>query len=123
VSFTFPVRWSGEEFFFRNIQISGVDGNCIGATLRVYLKIKPAGPLFVNAGNYDFGDVITCSLSLTEAASSVTSSPRTSQVNSFTLDQNLSCLRESDAGASRPNILLAVLGTRDLLGSVGFEIS
>jgi hypothetical protein len=123
VSFTFPVRWSGSDFYFRNIQISGVDGNCIGGTLRVYLKIKSTGPLFVNVGDYDLGDVITCSLSLTEAASSVTTSPRTSQINSFTLDPSLSCLRESDAGASRPNISLGVLGTRDLLGAVGFEIS
>jgi hypothetical protein len=117
------VRWSGEDFYFRNIQISGVDGNCIGATLRVYLKIKPTGPLFVDVGDYDLGDVITCSLSLTEAASSVTTTPRTSQINSFTLDQSLTCLRESDTGANRPSVALGVLGTRDLLGTVGFEIS
>jgi hypothetical protein len=123
VSFTFPVRWSGSDFYFRNIQISGVDGNCIGGTLRVYLKIKPSGPLFVNVGDYELGDVITCTLSLTEAGSSVTTSPRTSQLNSFTLGQSLSCLRESDSGSSRPDVALGVLGTRDLLGAVGFEIS
>ena len=53
VSFTFPVRWSGSDFFFRNIQISGVDGNCIGATLRVYLKIKTTPALFLDTGAYD----------------------------------------------------------------------
>ena len=123
VSFTFPVRWSGSDFFFRNIQISGVDGNCIGATLRVYLKIKTTPALFLDTGAYDLGDVITCSLALTESASSVTSSPRTNLNNSFTLDQNTQCARESAGGSPRSNIDLGGIVTRDLLGTVGFEIA
>ena len=110
VSFTFPVRWSGSEFFFKNIGISDVDSACSGATLRVYLKVKGSGTLYVNLGQYDFGDVITCSLPLTNAGS-------------FTLNQTLSCARESSAGTSLTPIDLGEIGTRDLLGAIGFEIA
>ena len=110
VSFTFPVRWSGTEFFFRSIGISDVDSACNGATLRVYLKVKASGTLFVDSGQYDLGDVFTCSLPLTSAGS-------------FTLTQSLSCSRESSGGSSRAPISLGEIGTRDLLGTVGFEIA
>jgi Collagen triple helix repeat (20 copies) len=123
VSFTFPVRWSGSDFFFREIVVSDIDGNCIGANLRIYLKIKSGGTLFLDNGSYQLGDVVICTLALTEAASSVTSSPRTSLTNSFTLGQALQCTRESATGASRPNIALGEIVTRDLVGTIGFEIA
>lgn len=123
VSFTFPVRWSGSDFFFKSIDISNVDGNCIDATLRVYLKVKTSGTLYVNAGQYDLGDVITCPLQLTEARSSVLTSPRTNLNNGFSLGQSLSCARESSSGTSKAAVLLGDIGTRDLVGTVGFEIS
>jgi len=123
VSFTFPVRWSGSDFFFREIVVSDIDGNCIGANLRIYLKIKPSGTLFLDNGSYQLGDVVICTITLTEASSSVTTSPRTSLINSFALGQSLQCTRESAAGASRPNVALGEIVTRDLVGTIGFEIA
>ena len=45
VGFTFPTRWSGTDFFLNQVSVTGVDGACIGATLKLYFKIKTTATL------------------------------------------------------------------------------
>lgn len=122
VGFTFPTRWSGTDFFLNQVKVAQVDGACIGATLKVYFKIKTSGTIFVPSSNYSLGDVLICSHSLTTSEPGLGANPTTLTNNEFMLTSSKSCARTNSAGASQPNINLGDIGTRDLSDWVGFEI-
>lgn len=122
VGFTFPTRWSGTDFFLNQVKVTGVDGDCIGATLKLYFKIKTNGPIYVPASDYSLGDFIVCEHPLTDSEPGLSPNPRTLLTNEFALLATKSCSRTNAAGAPRPSILLGDIGTRDLSDWVGFEI-
>ena len=108
---------------YRYISISEVDGQCIGSTLKIYLKIKESGNILGDTSLYGLSDLLTCQIALTEGASSVATNPRSSLLNSFVVDPTVSCFHESSSGSTLAPLQLGSLDTRDLLGTVGFEIS
>ena len=123
VGFEFPTRWNGEDFFLDRITISDVDGRCIDQTLKVYFKIKSSGSLAQPLAGYDFGDLITCSKTLSDAEPGLVSSPRASTSNSFKIASTTVCSHTNSSGAMLPSLILGTIGTRDLADTVGFEIS
>jgi len=122
VGFTFPTRWSGTDFFLNQVRVTGVDGACIGATLKLYFKIKSTGTIFVPSSNYALGDTLICSHALTSAEPGLAPNPATLTTNVFTVTSNKSCSHTNSLGTSQPDILLGDVGTRDLSDWVGFEI-
>lgn len=122
VGFTFPTRWSGTDFFLNQVSVTGVDGACIGATLKLYFKIKTTGPIYVPSSNYALGDIVICQhpLALSEPGLSETATALTT--NTFAVLAAASCSRTNSSGAPRPSIPLGDIGTRDLGDWVGFEI-
>ena len=122
VGFTFPTRWSGTDFFLNQVRVTGVDGACIGATLKLYFKIKPSGTIFVPSSNYSLGDTLVCSHPLTSAEPGLAANPATLTTNAFTVTSNNICTHTNSSGSIQPDILLGDIGTRDLSDWVGFEI-
>ena len=122
VGFTFPTRWSGNDFFLNQVTVTGVDGACIGATLKLYFKIKSSGPIFIPASNYSLGDNFVCNYPLTTSEPGLAANPRSLTNNTFTLTSGTSCTHTNVSGSARPNINLGDIGTRDLSDWVGFEI-
>jgi hypothetical protein len=123
VGFTFPTRWSGTDFFLNQVIVTGIDGACIGATLKLYFKIKSSGTIYVPSSNYTFGDVVICSHPLTSSEPGLAANPATLTTNIFTVSSNKSCARTNSSGSAQPDIALGDIGTRDLSDWVGFEIS
>ena len=122
VGFTFPTRWSGTDFFLNQVSITGVDGACIGATLKLYFKIKTTGPIYVPSSNYALGDIVICEYPLTTSEPGLGANPTTLTSNAFAVAASVTCSRTSSSGASRPSLPLGDVGTRDLSDWVGFEI-
>jgi hypothetical protein len=122
VGFTFPTRWSGTDFFLNQVSVSGVDGRCIGADLKIYFQIKSTGPIYVPSSNYALGDNLVCTHPLTASEPGLAANPSTVTTNVFSLLATATCTRTSAGGATRPSILLGDIGTRDLSDWVGFEI-
>ena len=122
VGFTFPTRWSGTDFFLNQVSVTGVDGACIGATLKLYFKIKTTGPIYVPSSNYALGDIVICEHPLTASEPGLGANPTTLTTNAFAVLSSATCSRTNSSGASRPSILLGDVGTRDLSDRVGFEI-
>ena len=122
VGFTFPTRWSGTDFFLNKVTVTGVDGRCIGADLKIYFQIKSTGPIYVPSSNYSLGDNLVCTHPLTASEPGLAANPATLTTNAFSLLATSNCARTSAAGAARPSILLGDIGTRDLSDWVGFEI-
>ena len=123
VGFTFPTRWSGTDFFLNQVKVTGVDGSCIGATLKLYFKIKASGTIFVPSSNYSLGDFVICSHALSASEPGLAANPATLTTNEFVVTSNKSCARTNSAGTAQPDIQLGDIGTRDLSDWVGFEIS
>ncbi len=123
VGFTFPTRWSGTDFFLNQVKVSGVDGACIGATLKIYFKIKTSGSIFVPSSNYSLGDILICSHSLTSSEPGLSANPTSLTTNTFAVTSSNSCAHTNSSGSAQPDILLGDIGTRDLSDWVGFEIS
>jgi hypothetical protein len=122
VGFTFPTRWSGTDFFLNQVSVTGVDGACIGATLKLYFKIKATGPIYVPSSNYALGDIVICEHPLTASEPGLGANPTTLTTNAFAVTSSVTCSRTNSSGASRPSIPLGDIGTRDLSDWVGFEI-
>lgn len=122
VGFTFPTRWSGTDFFLNQVSVTGVDGACIGATLKLYFKIKTTGPIYVPSSNYALGDIVICEHPLTASEPGLGANPATLTTNAFAVASSVTCSRTNSSGASRPSIPLGDIGTRDLSDWVGFEI-
>ena len=122
VGFTFPTRWSGTDFFLNQVSVTGVDGACIGATLKLYFKIKATGPIYVPSSNYALGDIVICEHPLTASEPGLGANPTTLTTNTFAVTSSVTCSRTNSSGASRPSIPLGDVGTRDLSDWVGFEI-
>lgn len=122
VGFTFPTSWSGTDFFLGEVKVTGVDGACIGANLKLYFKIKSTGQIFVPSSNYSLGDNLICTHPLSTSEPGLGANPITLANNTFSVGASTSCVRTSTAGASRPDLLLGNIGTRDLSDWVGFEI-
>lgn len=122
VGFTFPTRWSGTDFFLDQVGITGVDGACIGATLKLYFKIKAAGTIFIPSSGYSLGDNLVCSHPLTSSEPGLGANPETLTNNVFTIVAGTPCVRTSATGAARGSINLGEIGSRDLSDWVGFEI-
>ena len=122
VGFTFPTRWSGTDFFLNQVSVTGVDGACIGATLKLYFKIKATGPIYVPSSNYALGDIVICEHPLTASEPGLGANPTTLTTNTFAVTSSVTCSRTNSSGTSRPSIPLGDVGTRDLSDWVGFEI-
>lgn len=122
VGFTFPTSWSGTDFFLGQVAITGVDGACIGATLKLYFKIKATGTLFIPSSGYSLGDNLVCSHPLSAAEPGLGANPETRTNNVFTITGGTSCTRTSAAGSARGSVNLGEIGSRDLSDWVGFEI-
>lgn len=123
VGFTFPTRWSGTDFFLNQVTVTGVDGRCIGADLKIYFQIKSTGPIYVPASNYELGDNLICIHPLTASEPGLAANPTSLTANVFSVLATTTCTRTSAAGVARPNTLLGDIGTRDLSDWVGFEIT
>ena len=122
VGFTFPTRWSGTDFFLNQVSVTGIDGACIGATLKLYFKIKTTGPIYVPSSNYALGDIIICEHPLTTSEPGLGANPTTLTTNAFAVLSSETCSRTNSSGSPRPSIPLGDIGTRDLSDWVGFEI-
>ncbi len=122
VGFTFPTRWSGTDFFLNRVVVTGVDGACIGATLKLYFKIKSSGTIFVPSSNYSLGDILICDHALTSSEPGLGANPETLTSNSFTVSASESCSHTTSSGSVLADIQLGNIGTRDLSDWVGFEI-
>jgi hypothetical protein len=122
VGFTFPTTWSGTDFFLGEVRVTGVDGDCIDANLKLYFKIKSTGQIFVPSSNYALGDNLICTHPLTTTEPGLGANPRTLVDNTLSVGASTSCVRTSSAGEARSNLLLGNIGTRDLSDWVGFEI-
>jgi hypothetical protein len=118
VSFEILTKYTGADFILDGVTTSGVDGACIDSKLILYFTIKDSGNLALLNAEYDQGDQVRCELVLTESGASL----RSSTSNSFLMAPSTSCARTSSSGQVRPNILMSELGTRDLIGLIGFEI-
>jgi hypothetical protein len=123
VGFTFPTRWSGTDFFLNQVRVTGIDGACIGATLKIYFKIKTSGTIFVPSSNYSLGDILICSHGLTSSEPGLAANPTTLTTNTFAVTSSKSCARTNSSGSAASDVLLGDIGTRDLSDWVGFEIS
>jgi hypothetical protein len=123
VGFTFPTRWSGTDFFLNQVKVTGIDGACIGATLKLFFKIKTSGSIFVPSSNYSFGDIVICSHPLSASEPGLAANPATLTTNEFAVTSSKSCARTNSSGSAQSDILLGDIGTRDLSDWVGFEIS
>jgi len=123
VGFTFPTRWSGEDFFLNRVSVSGVDGRCIGATLKIYLKIKSSGTIFAPSVGYGLGDVLVCSHDLLASEPGLGANPTTRTDNQFSISGSSTCSHTDSSGNSLASIQLGAISTRDLGNWVGFEIS
>ena len=122
VGFTFPTRWSGTDFFLNQVRVTGVDGACIGATLKIYFQIKTSGPIYVPSSNYSLGDIVICEHALTSSEPGLGANPTTLTTNEFAVAASVTCSRTNSSGSSRPSLPLGDIGTRDLSDWVGFEI-
>lgn len=123
VGFTFPTRWSGTDFFLNQVTVTGVDGRCIGADLKIYFQIKSTGTIFVPSSNYALGDTLICTHPLTASEPGLAANPASLTTNVFSVLATATCARTNSAGVSRPDMLLGDIGTRDLSDWVGFEIA
>jgi hypothetical protein len=105
------------------VVVTGVDGSCIGATLKLYFKIKTSGTIYVPASGYSLGDIVICDHGLTPSEPGLGANPESSTANSFAVSSTKSCSRTTSSGSVLSDIQLGNIGTRDLSDWVGFEIS
>ena len=97
VGFTFPTRWSGEDFYLNKVTVTGVDGHCIGSTLKLYFKIKTSGTIYITSSGYGLGDNIVCSHPLRDTEPGLASNPGTRTDNVFTINSSTSCIHTDSA--------------------------
>jgi hypothetical protein len=118
VNFEIFTSYTGSDFVLDGVRTSGIDGSCIDSKLVLYFTIKDSGTIFLPNPDYSLGDQVICELLLTESGGNF----RSSSSNSFLIPGATSCSRKSSAGVPRPAILMSLVGTRDLVGLIGFEI-
>jgi len=119
VNFEIKTRFTGADFVFDSVRITGVASDCLGSILELYFKIKDSGALNLPGAVYNLNELLTCSLPLSSA-----NNLGSLENNIFEYAANRPCSLppRNPPGSAPTEVTLGEIGTRDINALIGFQI-